>query len=166
MGLSRTVENRFPIQSGVVGGSLTKGRDDDGLCVTNIDNNNISNKMWTSRAIAIDGELLHFRVQRKLHRRDIVWILQRKNKTFQAVIAFALSALPPDGREAAEHKTANIINDCQCICVSVASTVKVAMTQTVATSSPQKSPFFDGEFIDECWKVSEPRRRPGPSTHG
>jgi hypothetical protein len=73
------------IQSGVIRVSDAKASATVNICVAVIGNSNVI-KVWTSFGITNDCPILHFVLQRKSPRPDIVRILQRENKTPQTVI--------------------------------------------------------------------------------
>jgi hypothetical protein len=81
---------------------------------------------------------------------------------YGVVIAFPdVDRLLRDRREAAKSKTANLIfgggghNEHQRVRVAVASTVKMVSAETIATSSPQKFPFFEAEFLKKWRNVRD-----------
>jgi hypothetical protein len=121
-------------------------------------NGDVMTKIWNAPGITPDSHLLPFGLQHKLPRANVVWIGESEKKTCQAVVACPIRPqrwIWRDGREAAKHISTNILNQRDCVRVAVASTVKVASAETVATSSPQKSPSFGAEFIEQWRNASD-----------
>jgi hypothetical protein len=59
--------------------------------------------------------------------------------------------LPFQRRETAKDIPIRVQNERQCVCVSVASLVKVYRAETVAISSPQKHKSLPAELVEE-WR--------------
>jgi hypothetical protein len=80
-----TRENSFPVQAGVVRVREATGTATAGVCVAVIGNTNVT-KVRTATKITRERSVLLFGVQRKCPRREIVRILQRKNKILETRI--------------------------------------------------------------------------------
>jgi hypothetical protein len=78
----RTRENRFPVQPSVVDANTPKVSGTAGICVAIIANNHVT-KVWTPGGKTTDCAVLHFGLQGKLPRRDVMWILQGEKKLFR-----------------------------------------------------------------------------------
>jgi heme exporter protein D len=85
--LGRTREKCVPSQSGVVGVTFAKVLSVTvGVCIAVSFNTETARKVWTAAGITTDCLVLHFLLQRKTPRRDVVRILQREKETLQTRI--------------------------------------------------------------------------------
>jgi hypothetical protein len=119
------------------------------VCAAIIQNSNVT-KARIAFGITSDCSVLLFPLQRKIPRRDFVWILQRENKTFQTVIRFQTIGIVPElpvlhprfplhRRKPAENMPFHVQNRSQSVCVTLTSAVKVLCFETIATATPQKN---------------------------
>jgi hypothetical protein len=86
-------EERPPAQSGVVGVAVANEASvTQGVCVAAIENKRV-HKVWTPCVVRMD--CAQSILQRKLSRRDSVWIRQRENQTLQTQFGRALRCAVP-----------------------------------------------------------------------
>jgi hypothetical protein len=108
---------------------------------------------WTGCRIAIDRALTLLRFQSKFPSPNPRRILQCKEKSFQTRICFETiiqiplrfvrnTGLPRNRRETTENMTMSVLNQCESICVSVATIVKAGGAETITTASPKQITFF------------------------
>jgi hypothetical protein len=139
--MTRTRENDFPVQFGVVDVRLAKGS--GSVYVAVIGNINVrtsftpsSTKKWTSIETTPNSLMLLFSLQWKFPRREVVRILQREKKTLLTVIRFgegvfepgiptSHSEFPLHRSETSENVPFRVENHCQSVCVTVTEVAKV-----------------------------------------
>jgi hypothetical protein len=105
--------------------------------------------MWTTYRITTDCIQLHFDLQLKSPRRDVVRIPQGENKTFQTAIGLQMSLRS----EAAEDIPFRVQNHRQSVCVTVTSAGKFFCFETIAPAPPHKGKLLPPEFCDDLQKV-------------
>jgi hypothetical protein len=127
-----------------------------GVCVAVIGNN----KECAPVGITFDCSVLPLGLQSKSPRRDIVRILQRENKTLPIVIPLpgvvSVSKLPvPHPRfplqrsETTENIPIRLKKQCQNVCVTVTSAVKVFYVETITTAPPQNRKLLLPELLED-----------------
>jgi hypothetical protein len=118
------------------------------ICVAVVGNGKVI-EVWTTFGITHDGVVLLFGFQSKFPRRDLVWILQRENETFQTRIhlpavvftprfSVPISRFPFHRSETAENVPFRVQNHRQSVRVTVTAAVKIARTKTVAAAALKK----------------------------
>jgi hypothetical protein len=90
----RACENRVLLQSDVIAVNDPKRSETSGASIALIGNINVT-KVWTQSGITPDCPPLHFGLQPKSPRRDVVRILQREKETPQTGIGFVAAVLLP-----------------------------------------------------------------------
>jgi hypothetical protein len=160
--LLQTHENGAPVQSGIVGVIVAKPSPTTGVCVAVIANINVTiTKAWTLTGITIDCPVLHFGLQRKSPRRDVVRILHREKKTLQTRVGLAAGpGIPFHRSEGAEDIPVRVQNHSQSVCVPVAAVLKDFRFETVRAAPPQKSKSLLFELREDLWESRNNHRIP------